>query len=109
MVNTTTRWTFGVLQRERTEQKAKFSEYSIKRKAELSTGSRKRSAWEKHTGTAQSDSNERSRRQGSGILKAVLRIRDVYPGSRIPNPIFSIPDPGSWVKKIPNPVSAPRI
>ena len=51
MVNTTTRWTFGVLQRERTEQKAKFSEYSIKRKAELSTGSRKRSAWEKHTGT----------------------------------------------------------
>jgi hypothetical protein len=33
----------------------------------------------------------------------VLRIRDVYHGSRIR--IFSIPDPGSRVKKIPDPGS----
>jgi hypothetical protein len=37
---------------------------------------------------------------------SVLRIRDVYPGSRIR--IFSIPDPGSRVKKIPDPGSASK-
>jgi hypothetical protein len=33
---------------------------------------------------------------------AVLRIRDVYTVSQIPDPTFSIPDPGSRVKKIPD-------
>ncbi len=36
------------------------------------------------------------------ILLAMLRIRDVYPWSRIPDPIFSIPDPRSRDDKIPN-------
>jgi hypothetical protein len=34
------------------------------------------------------------------MIKPVLRIRDVYPGSRIPDPDFypsRIPDPGSWI------------
>jgi hypothetical protein len=41
----------------------------------------------------------------TGDLKAVLRIRDVYPGSRIPDPDFypsRIPDPGSRIHKIVN-------
>jgi hypothetical protein len=33
----------------------------------------------------------------------MLRIQDVYPGSRIPDPIFSIQDPGYRVDKIPDP------
>jgi hypothetical protein len=33
----------------------------------------------------------------------MLRIRDVYPGYRIPDPNFSIQDPGSRVDKIPDP------
>jgi hypothetical protein len=39
----------------------------------------------------------------------VLRIRDVYPGSRIPVPTFSIPDPGSRVNKIPDPDQHQRV
>jgi hypothetical protein len=35
----------------------------------------------------------------------VLRIRDVYPGSSIPDPIFSIPDPGSRFDKDPGSAS----
>jgi hypothetical protein len=41
-------------------------------------------------------------------LKSVLRIRDVYPGSRIPDPDFypsRIPDPGS---RIPDPKTATK-
>jgi hypothetical protein len=34
----------------------------------------------------------------------VLRIRDVYSGSRISDSILSIPDPGSRVGKIPDPI-----
>ncbi len=37
------------------------------------------------------------------LLEAVLRIRDVYPGSRIPNPGSWIPEPGS---RIPDPKTA---
>jgi hypothetical protein len=40
---------------------------------------------------------------------AVLRIRDVYPGSRLPVPTFSIPDPGSRVDKIPDPDQHQRV
>ncbi len=35
------------------------------------------------------------------VFTVVLRIRDVYPGSMIPELIFPIPDPGSRVDKIP--------
>jgi hypothetical protein len=38
----------------------------------------------------------------------MLRIRDDYTGSRIPDPNFSNPDPGSRVKKIPDPGSASK-
>jgi hypothetical protein len=38
-------------------------------------------------------------RRLKGDEKAVLRFWDVYPGSQIR--IFSIPDPGSRVRKIP--------
>jgi hypothetical protein len=37
----------------------------------------------------------------------VLRIRDVYPGSRVR--IFSIPDPGSKIFRIPDPDPHQRI
>jgi hypothetical protein len=37
------------------------------------------------------------------LRHAVLRIRDVYPGSRIRDPSFSILDPGSRVDKVPDP------
>jgi hypothetical protein len=42
------------------------------------------------------------------LLNAVLRIRDVYPGSRIR--LFSIPDPGSELSpsRIPDPRSASK-
>jgi hypothetical protein len=33
----------------------------------------------------------------------MIRIRDVYSGSRIADPTFAIPDPGSRVDKIPDP------
>ena len=39
-------------------------------------------------------------RSSFGVFIAVLRIRDVYPGSRIPDPDFypsRIPDPGSRI------------
>jgi hypothetical protein len=41
--------------------------------------------------------------------KAVLRIRDKHPGSWLLDPNFSIPDPGSRVKKVPDPGSASLI
>jgi hypothetical protein len=46
-------------------------------------------------------------RKGDNV--AVLRIRDVYLGSRIPVPTFSIPDPGSRVDKIPDPDQYQRV
>jgi hypothetical protein len=35
----------------------------------------------------------------------LLLIQDVYPRSRIPDPDFSIPDPGFWIDWIPDPGS----
>jgi len=49
------------------------------------------------------------------LISAVLRIRDVYPGSRIPDPDFypsRIPDPGSRIpdlgSRIPDPKTATK-
>jgi hypothetical protein len=42
--------------------------------------------------------NGRNMADNSLLRRAVFRIRDVYPGSRIR--IFSIPDPGSASKKL---------
>jgi hypothetical protein len=43
------------------------------------------------------------------ITGTVLRIQDVYAGSRIIDLNFSIPDPRSGVKKIPDPDPHQRI
>ncbi len=43
------------------------------------------------------------------IIETVLRIRDVYPGSRIRICSIPVPDLGSGVKKIPDPGSRIRI
>jgi hypothetical protein len=51
---------------------------------------------------------QKIKREITSSSKSVLRIRDVYPGSRIPDPDFypsRIPDPGS---RIPDPKTATK-